>query len=570
MKSVSKKILPQEGTDASGVGESLRASARSPTESGRGKHRLCDSPAMGVDVMPGRGGDTTTYAERYSDSDNSLRSVGSNGPARSKAGLPSRDCKGRILAKHKGPSQGQPKGSSEGHCDDNRFAALAVDDSDTDLDTGRRCSNSGRSMVGGRKQPPSPTFVAGRNGSDTETEGLALAKTNTARKGKARGITAGPSRDRFLKPAPAWPGDTTTDESDVGTPLHDDLCALDAQELRARAAEGLASILEVAEKSGNLEGKFIARLKRSTTSLSEAVDAFVSRIESEETRRLRAENHRLKLEKEALKAEVKALRRGIAEAKTEAVTASRAGPPAIRSTIDIEQLELFLTRFVGEMINVRLAAIEDRLPPAPPMRPPLRAGAGSPPRTTASSAVAEAYSAPPVAPTVAPQESRVTLVKREKKWRGKGKLDAELAREAAIVQRWVSGRDAAGASDDDLTGISRSLASQTLVCDAATRKVDRGPRRLQPVYWSPEIEQLRAASIAARRKYLRCRRRKPPDPALEAELQCAYCTAKKALQLAISRGKELLAGPAHVPPAMSSSSSRTETDSPLPPGISEG
>lgn len=498
--SVSKTKLAQEGTDA---GESLRASARSPTESGGGKHLLCDPPTMGVNVMPGRDGDTTTNSERYSDSDNSR-------PAGSKM--------------VKGRPRGQSIGLSKGHCEDNRFVALAVDDSDVDLGTGLGCSNSGHSAVGGRKQTPSPTFVAGLIGSDTDAEGSALAKVKTARKGKARGTTAGPSRDRFLKPAPVRPGDTTTDnESDVGTPL-DDLCALNAQELRAYAGVGLTNILEIARKSGDL--KFIARIKRLTTSLSELVDALASRSEAEEKRLLRAENRRLELEIEAFKSEAKALRRGIAEAKMEAAaTASAAGPPATLSTIDdVEQLKFSLMRTLGEMINVRLAAIEDRLLPAPPTRLPLGAGAGSPPRTTASGVAVEASAASPVTPTVAVQkELSVTVVKKGKKGKGKDKLDVEFAREVAIVQRWVRGRDAEGSSVDE--------PDASVDEPDATPKVVRHP-------WSPEIAELRAASIAARRAYLRYRRRKNKDPALEAELQAAYRTANEALKLAISQGKD--------------------------------
>lgn len=498
--SVSKTKLAQEGTDA---GESLRASARSHTESGGGKHRLCDPPTMGVNVMPGRDGDTTTNAEPYSDSDNSR-------PAGSKM--------------VKGRPRGQSIGLSMGHCEDNRFVALAVDDSDVDLGTGLGCSNSGHSAVGGRKQTPSPTFVAGLIGSDTDAEGSALAKVKTARKGKARGTTAGPSRDRFLKPARVRPGDTTTDnESDVGTPL-DDLCALNAQELRAYAGVRLTNILEIARKSGDL--KFIARIKRLTTSLSELVDALASRSEAEEKRLLRAENRRLELEIEAFKSEAKALRRGIAEAKMEAAaTASAAGPPATLLTIDdVEQLKFSLMRTLGEMINVRLAAIEDRLLPAPSMRLPLGAGAGSPPRTTAASVAVEASAASPVTPTVAVQKELLeTVVKKGKKGKGKGKLDVEFAREVAIVQRWVRGRDAEGSSVDE--------PDASVDEPDATPKVVRHP-------WSPEIAELRAASIAARRAYLRYRRRKNKDPTLEAELQAAYSTANEALKLAISQGKD--------------------------------
>ncbi|CAH2109198.1 unnamed protein product [Euphydryas editha] len=91
--------------------------------------------------------------------------------------------------------------------------------------------------------------------------------------------------------------------------------ALNAQELRARAGEDIACIIEVAKKSGNLKGEYVAKLKRSASTLREAVEALASRSKAEETRRLRAENRRLKLEIEAIKAEVKALRRDFSEAE---------------------------------------------------------------------------------------------------------------------------------------------------------------------------------------------------------------------------------------------------------------
>lgn len=114
-------------------------------------------------------------------------------------------------------------------------------------------------------------------------------------------------------------------------------------------------------------------------------------------------------------------------------------------------------------------------------------------------------------------------MKKGKKGKGKDKLDVEFAREVAIVQRWVRGRDAEGSSVDE--------PDASVDEPDATPKVVRHP-------WSPEIAELRAASIAARRAYLRYRRRKNKDPALEAELQAAYRTANEALKLAISQGKD--------------------------------
>ncbi|XP_045453560.1 uncharacterized protein LOC123662808 [Melitaea cinxia] len=419
-----KRRLPQEGTDASGVGESLRASARCPFDSGEGKLCACDSPTMGVDVVPGKGGDTTSA--RNTDSDNSLRSGGSNELSLSRAGLPSRDRKGRFLSRQKGPSQGQDKGG-------NRFAVLAADDkTDTDTDMVSGSPHRDIALTGRRKRPSSSTFASGRDGSDTEAEGTGLAKINTARRGKARGTTAGPSREKFLKPAPVRPESVnipTDNESDVGSLILDDVCALNAQALRVRAGEGLAVILEVARKSGNLKGEFVSKLKRSATDLSEVVDALASRTEADEVRRLRAENRRFKMEVKAMKAELKAMPRGFAEAKSEAAAnaaaaaaaaanASVAGPPATLPVADIlEEFKHSLTCSLGDMMNVRLAQIEEKLPPAPSVRPQLGAGGPRRPETAATTSAAPF--------TVAREETWATVVKRGKgKRKGKRKSSA--------------------------------------------------------------------------------------------------------------------------------------------------
>lgn len=126
------------------------------------------------------------------------------------------------------------------------------------------------------------------------------------------------------------------------------------------------------------------------------------------------------------------------------------------------------------------------------------------------------------------------------------KLDVELAREAAIVQRWASRDDTEGSSVEELAGRMRRLL--TNVCDAAMPRIQRRPLQRRAVYWwSPEIAALRVASIQARRRYVRCRRRNGANPELERELQIEYRGKKKALQTAISQAKdagreEMLAG----------------------------
>lgn len=439
MESLTNILLPQEGTDASSVGESLRVPARCPTESGGGNQRSCGSPAKGVDMVPAKGGETTTATN--SDSDYSFRSVGSNGPARSGAGLPSRDSKGRFLRKDKGPSQGQSDG--------NRFAALPVDDEATTPEVGL-LSSDGKKKKKKNKRPTPSSFASGRIYSDAESEGLALTKITTARRGKSRGTTAGPSRDKFLKPAPVQPTRTdmsTDNESDFGSLIDEDMCALNAQELRARGGEGVADILEVARRSGNLKGGFIARLKKSAMSLREVVDTLASRTESNETRQLRVELNRVKMDNEALRVEVKSLRRGFNEAKAEAAaatvaaanaTASVAGPLSTLSGVDIvEQLRPLLT----SLIDTRMAELEKKLLQAPSARQRMREGSVS---TAPPPASKHSETAGPS--TTAREETWATVVKKGK-GKGKGKSSTPASTPAPAVKPSVTAGPTANSTE---------------------------------------------------------------------------------------------------------------------------
>lgn len=373
------------------------------------------------------------------------------------------------------------KGPSQGHFSDSEV--------EKGPSQGQSEENGSRDV---RKRPSSSLFVPGYLGSDTETEETIAAKVSTARRGRPRATKVGPSREEFLKPAPVRSDeelervlrgrqynkrsgivtdDNTTDgESDAVTRAVD-VSTLNAQELRAHAGEGLACILEVAKKSGNLKGEFVGRLKRSASTLREVVDALASRSEAEETRRLRAENGRLKLEVEAQKAEVKALRRGFTEAKSEAaaattaaaaaavsVSGTRTPPVALMGVELVEELRRSLTSTLGQIINARFEGIEDRLLPAPTVRPPLRADAKkaamaaippkpksvptkspkTPPKGPMTAATPSVALAGPsnregtqtttstTHPAVPPQEEAWVMVKKGKR-KGKGKSSAPVA-----------------------------------------------------------------------------------------------------------------------------------------------
>lgn len=125
------------------------------------------------------------------------------------------------------------------------------------------------------------------------------------------------------------------------------------------------------------------------------------------------------------------------------------------------------------------------------------------------------------------------------------RLDAEVLKEAAIVQTWVSPVLTAGDVHGEAEYFRQTMTS---ICDAAMpRASNLGPAR-RVYWWSDRISQLRTECVPARRQYTRHRRtRRPPtdsDEALEwvareVELADAYRRAKRALQVAIAEAKEV-------------------------------
>lgn len=129
------------------------------------------------------------------------------------------------------------------------------------------------------------------------------------------------------------------------------------------------------------------------------------------------------------------------------------------------------------------------------------------------------------------------------------KLDKDLLIEAAIVQTWFSQPVTSPVtSPADVENETNWFAGAlTQMCDVAMPRVKRMAPKRAVYWWTEELANLRAASIATQRSYTRYRRRRVKNTHVEDQLHQAYKTAKKTLQLAICRSKsmareELLSG----------------------------
>ncbi|XP_041986934.1 uncharacterized protein LOC121738766 [Aricia agestis] len=152
-------------------------------------------------------------------------------------------------------------------------------------------------------------------------------------------------------------------------PLDLDVDQMAADDLMSTAVGGLDDILYIASRSTNLKGGYASKIRRATGVIRSVLETLATRTEVEETRRLRADNNRLQREVANLKEEVRAYRRDFEEAKKAAVAQRN---PTL-SDEQLSSLEGSIARMVGNMIDGRLAAIKDRLPPPPIVRPPLAA-----------------------------------------------------------------------------------------------------------------------------------------------------------------------------------------------------
>ncbi|XP_046974642.1 uncharacterized protein LOC124540911 [Vanessa cardui] len=116
-----------------------------------------------------------------------------------------------------------------------------------------------------------------------------------------------------------------------------------------------------------------------------------------------------------------------------------------------------------------------------------------------------------------------------------GRLDSQLAKEAAIVEAWCAGTEPVAQVDREADQLGAALFR---ICDVAMPRVKPQAPRRRVYWWRPELRQLRRACVAARRQYARSRRRRVRDRDLEATFYTAYRDACDQLKKAIAQAKE--------------------------------
>ncbi|XP_041981581.1 rootletin-like [Aricia agestis] len=227
------------------------------------------------------------------------------------------------------------------------------------------------------------------SGSDTEGAGAGSDKTvkpQVAKRGKSRSSTSRLSaarQDLRERTKEAKEADflssldgrsfrkevTELAESPPPGPLDIDVEAMGPEDLLQAAEKNLQEIVGIANKSSNLKGGYANKIRRATSAVRLVLDALGARTEAEETRRLKADNNRLQRELANLREEVRAYKREFEESRTEAAKEKRSP----MSSEQLGVLERNVARLVGNLVDKRLAALEERLPPLAPIRPPLAA-----------------------------------------------------------------------------------------------------------------------------------------------------------------------------------------------------
>ncbi|CAG4955271.1 unnamed protein product [Colias eurytheme] len=134
-----------------------------------------------------------------------------------------------------------------------------------------------------------------------------------------------------------------------------------AEALSLRIADSLAAIEKVRSRSNNLKTTFKKVLKLAHDDIELSVAQFKRLTVSEETRLLQADNSRLQAEIDFLKREL------------EKVKTSQSVQVCPQPREPDADLVASILRQVGDMINARFEALEERLPPAKRLRPALAA-----------------------------------------------------------------------------------------------------------------------------------------------------------------------------------------------------
>ncbi|XP_041969354.1 actin cytoskeleton-regulatory complex protein pan1-like [Aricia agestis] len=228
----------------------------------------------------------------------------------------------------------------------------------------------------------------------------------------------------------------------ASSPAREEALEKTGADMAKTVKEALETIEMIAKKSANLKGTFQKYLKESVTTIAMVFDEMRSRSSSEEIQRLEAQNARLEKQVANLRQELDEMRK-------------RSSPPAgedhlreLLAEVSRANVETF-----GNMLNARLAGLEDRLLPEPRRRPPLASDrdrdedilpvpasvdvpmegeAPGPPLPKAKGKPAKAKKAQPPVAAAAPQEAPATsTAPKGKKARKRKKRPSMAAQEAA-------------------------------------------------------------------------------------------------------------------------------------------
>ncbi|XP_049887055.1 uncharacterized protein LOC126381643 [Pectinophora gossypiella] len=204
----------------------------------------------------------------------------------------------------------------------------------------------------------------------------------------------------------------------------------------------LETITMVATKSSQLKGTYVRALKDAVRGIQEAVSQIRERTMSEEVMRLEAANSKLTREVADLRRDLQELRQRPSQ------------PQSSESSLRqiLEETARANAEMFGNMLNARLAGIEDRLLPEPRRRPPLAADvrgakadpahsepAGAPAASTSGSGRPTA--GPGVKPKPAkeaPTNSQASSAPPSSGKKGKSKKKSLAAQEAAESRRQPS------------------------------------------------------------------------------------------------------------------------------------
>ncbi|CAG9581370.1 unnamed protein product [Danaus chrysippus] len=312
------------------------------------------------------------------------RSDGGEKRAMTPSALPPRVLRGRFLKTKEGSSKGHSGGDSDTVSRPvTPTPGFGPRDDDGSMSDASMHSTVSTMTVTPMKRPS--TVLYGE--SDAENPAGAVAKKKpAARRGRGARTPSSASVRPAAKtdltsaseeepcPGPSYRNALVGTARSSSTSPRPTINSLDRQELRSLADQCVVRLFNVAKTSNNLKGPYVRDIKEAAQTMSDIVEMLANRTASEELRRLWANNARLENENEHLRTELRALRRDFSERKK---SPAREPAPATEPPLGISdmlgELQRALTLTMGEMINARIAGLEDRLLPAKRVRPPLQA-----------------------------------------------------------------------------------------------------------------------------------------------------------------------------------------------------